>query len=157
MLLPSLVLTSATTLAYLLAFSLPLPKTPLRTFHVNMPLLHDLTIRIKTRFSPSTSPTSPSSFEVITGKRIYNGDGGYGSPPQQIEVKVVGKEIDIKHKHRRMDSFLDEIDGVSVPAHIVLMARAVPVDEKGGFSKGERRRSRFREEFGDDECVDVKL
>jgi hypothetical protein len=128
-----------------------------------MPLLHDLTIRIKTRFSPSSltstspsaSPTSLPSFQVITGKRIYNGHGGYGTPPQQIEVKVVGK--DIKIKHRRMDSFLDEIDGVSVPAHIVLRARAVSVGEKGDLSKGERRRSRFKEEFGDDGCVDVKL
>jgi len=129
-----------------------------------MPLLHDLTIRIKTRFSPSsfsstspsTSPTSLPSFQVITGKRLYNGDGGYGSPPQSVDVKVVGKDIKSKHKHRRMDSFLDEIDGVSVPAQIVLRARAVSVEEKGGLSKGERRMSRFKEEFGYDGCVDVK-
>jgi hypothetical protein len=128
-----------------------------------MPSLHDLTIRIKTRFSPSslastspsTSPTSLPSFEVITGKRIYNGDGICKTPTQKVELKVLGKEKEVKHRHRRMDSFLDEIDGVSVPAQIVLRARIVSAEED--LSKGAKRRSRFREEFEHEQYADVKL
>lgn len=72
----------------------------------------------------------PASFEVSSRSSPHKG---------------VEREAAQAQTHGRMDSFLDEKDGVSVPASVVLRDKVVAMEEKKA-----KRRSRFREEFGDE-------
>ena len=103
-----------------------------------MSLLQSLTVKIRSKFSPTSSaeasPTaaSRSSFEVISGRKVSGREEGR---------KREGKG------HRRMDSFMDDYHA----------SKKVVVEERIGTemtktnteTKAERRRSRFREEFGE--------
>ncbi|ORX98605.1 hypothetical protein BCR34DRAFT_146747 [Clohesyomyces aquaticus] len=87
--------------------------------------------KLCTKLKPKSTPTSPSStsqssFEVIGRSETEN--------PKSPRA------------HRRMDSFLSD-DGVSLPASVVLDLAAM------GTEKKEKRRSKFKEEFGENGVI----
>lgn len=108
-----------------------------------MPLLRDLGVKIRTKFSPATSPAAspsasptsvPSSFEVASREAACRG--------AEAEAEAEAAKVQMC---RGMDSFLGGKDGVSVPASVVLRDTVGAMEEKKA-----KRRSRFREEFGDE-------
>jgi predicted HNH restriction endonuclease len=99
-----------------------------------MPLLRNFTVKLKTKLStssqPSSQPSSPSSFQVIgrenrEREREWKRQSQTTTPVQQ----------------KRMDSFLSES---SVDESETSVSAQVEKSERG-----ERRKSKFREELDD--------
>lgn len=91
-----------------------------------MPLLRSITLKIKTKFTPPSSPTTASP---TTG------------------FQVVGREERSERKRAEtnisMESFMSD-DGVSVPARVLFESL-----EKVKAGRKGKRRSKFREELGE--------
>ncbi|KAF2707364.1 hypothetical protein K504DRAFT_55384 [Pleomassaria siparia CBS 279.74] len=147
-----------------------------------MPLLRKLTIKLRTKFTPSSSAsTSPTSSFEVTSPRSLRSPHISPTPthlprqrhhaqstsfsrvptprPQPTESIEHGDWLEMK-AHRRMDSFLSD-DGVSMPTHVAFEAVKIGGEwrtgkdgeqEKEKEKRMERRKSRFREELGDDVC-----
>lgn len=94
--------------------------------HVNtMPLLRNLTVKLKTKLTspPSSQPSSPVGFEVV------------GRDRRSVTTTPV--------QQKRMDSFLSESEGSEGSERSERSARSE------GSEKSERRKSKFKEELDD--------
>ena len=91
-----------------------------------MPLLRTLTMKIKTKLTPPASPTSasPTSFEVVGRER-----NDKRPEPQRVRT---GSSV---------ESFAC-VDARGLDARVMVEAL-----EKAKLVRGERRRSKFKEEF----------